>query len=228
MQRLRFCGTACLMLLVAALLPTVPEVHGQPITVDLAFGTGTNPGGQQIQYIYIPGTSPVASGGVCQYAVDDTYHNWNGITFCATSAGSLTVTLNSDSLTPYSGGSCGWSTDMQGLLYQGALEDINPASACTNLLQDFYVNNSGGGALAPGQSFTFDIPAAGTYTFVSTPGCDSAGIGVVTGTANYTLSGPITAGPCAPVAAIPTLSHWGMIVFALIVVAIVFAVFRLA
>ena len=221
-------GLLCLIILLVGVLPAGHVASAASIVMNFEFGPEINPLGQRLEYILIPGGLSTPDGGTCGPAIQgvNPFHNWDGETFYACGPGPLTVTLNSVSLSPYTGQNCGGVGQLQGLLYRGPLEEIDPQDGCKNLLQDFMVQNSGAtGALNAGQSFTFVISEAGTYTFASMNWCDVAGDSDNTGNATFTLEGPtITIGPCAPT--IPTLSEWGIMLFSLLVVGVAVAVLR--
>ena len=126
-----------------------------------------------------------------------------------------------------SGNASGWPyKQLQGLLYAGPLAALTPANGCSGLIQDSYTDSISGGEFGLNGSFTYDIPAPGLYTFVAMPGCDVAGTGVVTGTATFTLAGQINLGTTCEAPVIPTLSEWGMIVFALLLAGLVVVALR--
>lgn len=200
----------------ALVLNPAESAHSRPavpiqsdLTVGFQFGPAINPQGQPLQYIYIPGSNPTAAGGVCQETLgagSNTFHNWDAVNFDACGPGTVEVTLNAVSLSPYTSESCGLSGhQLQGLLYSGGFQSVQTANACMNLLQDVMVDEVGTGAFGVGDSFTFTIPSAGSYSFASMNWCDVYGVSTNTGTANFTLTFNLQ----CPVPA-PVMSHRGM------------------
>lgn len=170
------------------------DIGSLDVTHNYAVGAG-NPNGGPLDYIIIPGPNDVENGGVCgpQFPPPGgTRHNWDVTEFIACGPGTLTVTANSISIMPFTGASCaGGIGDLQGLLYQIPAADIDPANGCPGLLQDVMVQPSGAtNAFSAGQTRTFEIYSAGTYSFASMNWCDIIGISNNTGTAEFTLEFP--------------------------------------
>jgi hypothetical protein len=185
--------------------PGVPVIHPYPgRCVPMPDGIcrhdyspATNPNGAQIEYVYIPGTSSVPAGGKCTDAVaPGTTRNWDATEFvtCADS-GDLVVTMDSGSLSPYTGTSCGWSNlGINAYLFSVGIYKITNSAACQYLVQDSAQDGKGAGFMGPGSTFTFTsecwVHGAGIYTFASIPGCDMAGRGTVTGSAEWSFDFP--------------------------------------
>jgi hypothetical protein len=161
------------------------------------YSPATNPNGSQIEYVYIPGTSSVPAGGKCTDAVaPGATRNWDATEFatCAPPGG-LVVTLNSGALSPYTGATCGWSNlGINAYLFSVGISKITNSAACQYLVQDSAQDSKGAGFMGPGSTFTFTaecwVHGAGIYTFASSPGCDMAGKGAVTGSAEWSFDFP--------------------------------------
>jgi len=160
---------------------------------------GANPNGAPLQYIIIPGASSVPNGGTCGVGIPGSAgirHNWDATELSVCNLGDFTVTMNSFTLTPYTGASCaGGIGHIQGLLYSVPIAGIDTEDGCANLQQDVMEQNSGAtNAFNAGSSFTFTsevwVNGIGTYSFASMNWCDINGISQNTGSADFTFDLP--------------------------------------